>query len=86
MYIRDLTSSSSFIDYSTFNSEHNWKDLGIPTYTESTNMHFHDNHNWIRGGLIFNPIFICSIVGLVKEHNVHCVNLIGQSWRTWEVN
>ena len=29
MFKRDCTTSLNFINYSTFNSEHNWKDLRI---------------------------------------------------------
>jgi hypothetical protein len=49
MRVRDWTSSSGLINYSTFNSEHIWKDLCILTFTESINMHFHDNHNLNKG-------------------------------------
>ena len=55
VFKRDCTTSSDFINYSTPNSEHNWEDLCIQLRNQQTSTS--ENHNLIKGGPIFNPIF-----------------------------
>ena len=48
--------SSTFMNFSTLNSEHNWEDLCICSkYQQTCTSH---SHNYIRGGPNFNPIFV----------------------------
>ena len=41
--------------YSTLDSEHNWEDQCMKLKNQQTRTY--DNHNEIRGGPIFNPVF-----------------------------
>ena len=82
---RDWTTSSIFINYSKLSSEHNWEDLCVQLRNRQTCTS--DNHNLIRGGPIFNPVFDdCFIMDLPMQHRLRCVNLIVRSRRTWKTN
>ena len=47
--------ASTFINYSTLNSVHNWEDLCIQLKNQQTCTF--DNHKETRGGPILNPSF-----------------------------
>jgi hypothetical protein len=73
--------SSNIHNYFTLNSEHDWEDLYIQLRNQQTCTS--DNHKWIRGRSIFNPVFgRCFSTDLQMQHEFRCVNLIGRSWRT----
>ena len=55
MFDRDWTMSSNIHNYCTFNGEHNWEDLCNQLRIQKT--YTPDNHNYIKGGPIFNPTF-----------------------------
>ena len=48
--------SSKFINHSTLNSEYNLEDLCIQLRYQQTCTY--DDHNYIKGGPIFTPIFV----------------------------
>ena len=70
------------INHSTLNSEHSWEDLCF--WSRSQQMCTFNNHKWIRGGLIFNPIYVHAFIANATQ--VWCANLIVRSWRTWKTN
>ena len=51
---------------------------------ETNNGCISDNHNKIKVGPIYNPIFVESyfIVDLLMQQGLYCVNIIGRSWTT----
>ena len=65
----DWTTFSTFINYSTLTIEHNWEDLYIQPRNRQTCTF--GNTNWIKGGLIFIPVFgWCFIVHLLMPTQI----------------
>ena len=56
MLKRNCTTSSSFINYFTLYSEHNWEEPCI--LVRNRQPCTSNNHNWIKDSPIFNPIFV----------------------------
>jgi hypothetical protein len=68
--------------YIVFNSHHNWEEFCIQSRNRQT--WTSANQNQITGGL--NLYWCCFIIELLMQHEFHCVNLIGRSWRAWQTN
>ena len=82
IFKRDWTMSLNIDNYFTLNNEHNSKDLCIQLRNQQTRIF--DNHNWIKGNLIFQFGFcICFIVDLLMQCEFRCANLISGNWRTY---
>ena len=56
MFKRDWTTSWLFVSYSTLENGHKWEDLCIQLRNQQTRSS--NNHHEIRGGLIFNMLFL----------------------------
>ena len=81
MFKRDWTMSCYINNLSTLNSEHNCGELCI--HSRNLQTCTSNNSKYMRGGLIFDPIFEdVFIIDVLMQHEFLWVNLIGRGWRT----